>query len=239
MSLKGWLVMSNNCLYDYTESKVINELENKKRVEEIRKIYTPCNYDKWILKKLWTVEEASLIYIGIEPDVFISISKYYEFKKIHNLMIYSDFHIREEICLIYCKQQKVYDELKIEVLSGNIDVIYQSNVPYINNIDFCKWAKNNGRIWPDVIEDFLDVNKHIHKNNAGSKKDTTRIRHTEAAFKKMDLEQLKNDRGKMHRQRFLAELRRLAGEGFHSGKAGELWRNEIPASQKAKGRPLS
>ncbi len=109
--------------YDYGGSPEWNAWENERVLKTIAKLETPCNFERWAKLDAWTMQQATCIIIGVEPDVVLGIVGLYWFRKDYGYVYEGDRHIFNECVLLTCKLDKIFLELRGSYLAGKLQII--------------------------------------------------------------------------------------------------------------------
>ena len=146
-----------NDLYDFGFSKSKNKIANRLFFEAMRKINTPCDFNYWTKIKLWTVDEASVICLGLEPRIFLGMESLYFYRRDKKKLIDEQFLIFQKISEITNKRALIFDNIERAYIEKEIDVITMKNIAYINSIDFCNLCIQRNI---DIPKELIGFSKH-------------------------------------------------------------------------------
>lgn len=142
-------------LYDYGRSTQWNAWENERVLETITKLETPCNFERWVKLDAWTMQQATCIIIGVEPDVVLGITGLYWFRKDHGHLSEGDWHIFNECVLLTCKLDKIFLELRGSYLAGKLQIIgpWDEAKTLVAPSVLTDWAKTKGYAISPALDD--------------------------------------------------------------------------------------
>lgn len=163
-----------NDLYDFGFSKSKNKIANRLFFEAMRKINTPCDFNYWTKIKLWTVDEASVICLGLEPRIFLGMESLYFYRSDKKKLIDEQFLIFQKISETTNKRVLIFDNIERAYIEKEINVITMKDIAYINSIDFCNLCIQRNI---DIPKELIDFSKHnisadvLWKNAFANEKD--------------------------------------------------------------------
>lgn len=150
--------MEKDDLYDFGLSKSGNKIANRFFFQTMMEINTPCDFNYWEKRKLWTIDEASVICLGIEPRKFLYIESLYFSMRDKKQLVNEKILIFQNIAEITCKRTYVIDELKRAYVEKEIDTATKEGVVYIESLYFCYLCMQRGIDIPKQLIEFSKSN---------------------------------------------------------------------------------
>lgn len=146
--------------FDFGLGEVQNRFENEKYNQSIKYIFVPCNFELWIKKKLWTVHEASVIFLGLEPSVFLGCEQRYFYLKdtYKGNFRDADFKIYCEIAYFTLKRTQILKEIERGVIEKAISVTNTIEQAYIDASAICHFFMARGMPIPKELLNFAKEN---------------------------------------------------------------------------------
>lgn len=144
--------------FNFGLSEALNRFENERYDKSIKYIFIPCDFESWIKKKLWTVHEASVIFLGLEPSVFLGYEQRYFYLKDNYKDRGADFKIYCEIAYFTLERTEILKEIERCVMERAISVINTTERAYINASAICHLFMVRGMPIPDELLNFAKGN---------------------------------------------------------------------------------